>query len=106
MDHAGEHYASCSDDGRVVVTGLYSDDNGVNFNMDRAVQSIAIDPIYSRANSGRRFMTGAGDKLVMHVMYKQYFTFHKRFAHHQHEIEDAIFINHHVSRTQLICGAK
>ena len=66
IDHAGEHYASCSDDGRVVVTGLYSDDNGVNFNMDRAVQSIAIDPIYSRANSGRRFMTGAGDKLVMH----------------------------------------
>ena len=43
VDHVGEHYASCSDEGRVVVTGLYSDDNGVNFNMDRAVQSIAFD---------------------------------------------------------------
>ena len=71
--------------------------NGVNFNMD---------PIYSRANSGRRFMKGAGDKLVMHekVIFgqnKQYFTFHKRFAHHQHEIEDAILIDDHGSRTQL-----
>ena len=47
-------------------------------------------------------MTGAGDKLVMHEkvifgQYKQYFTFHKI----QHEIEDAILIDDHGSRTQL-----
>ena len=66
VDHAGEYYASCSDDGRIVVTGLYSDDNTVNFNMERPVTSIAIDPIYARANSGRRFMTGVEDKLIMH----------------------------------------
>ena len=66
VDHAGEHYASCSDDGRIIVTGLYSDENTLNFNMERPVQSIAIDPIYSRSNSGRRFMTGVDDKLIMH----------------------------------------
>ena len=66
VDHAGEYYASCSDDGRVVVTGLVSDENAHSFHMDRPVKSIAIDPIYSRANSGRRFMTGAEDRLVLH----------------------------------------
>ena len=65
-DHAGEHFASCSDDGRVVITGLYSDDNNVDFNMERPVQTIGIDPLYSRPNSGRRFMTGVDDKLIMH----------------------------------------
>jgi hypothetical protein len=67
VDHAGEYYASCSDDGRVVVTGLYTEENTHNFNMDRPVKSIAIDPIYARANSGRRFMTGVEDKLILHV---------------------------------------
>ena len=36
VDHAGEYYASCSDDGRVVGTGLYTEDNTHNFNMDKA----------------------------------------------------------------------
>ena len=66
VDHAGEFYASCSDDGRVVVTGLYSDDNTLNFSMDRPVASIAIDPIYARKDSGKRLMTGVEDKLTMH----------------------------------------
>ena len=34
-------------------------------------------------------------------------TFHKRFAHHQHEIEDAILIDDHGSRTHnLTCTIK
>lgn len=48
IDHAGEYYASCSNDGRVVVTGLYTDDNTHNFKLDKPVQAIAIDPIYAR----------------------------------------------------------
>ena len=74
IDHAGEHYASCSDDGRIIVTGLYSDDHAVNFNMERTVQSIAIDPIFSRANSGRRLMTGVDDRVIMHekVIFNRY----------------------------------
>ena len=66
VDHAGEFYASCSDDGRVVVTGLYSDDHTLNFSMGRPVASIAIDPIYARKDSGKRIMTGVEDKLTMH----------------------------------------
>ena len=66
VDHAGEFYASCSDDGRAVVTGLYSDENTHNFSMERPVTSIAIDPIYARKDSGRRFMTGVEDRLTMH----------------------------------------
>jgi hypothetical protein len=34
--------------------------------MEKAVTSIAIDPIYARANSGRRFMTASEDKLILH----------------------------------------
>ena len=65
-DHAGEFYASCSNDGRVVVTGLYTEENTHNFKLDKPVQSIAIDPIYARANSGRRYMTAVEDKLFLH----------------------------------------
>jgi len=74
VDHAGEYYASCSDDGRVVVTGLYTEENTHNFNMDKPVKSIAIDPIYARPNSGRRFMTGVEDKLILHekVIFSRY----------------------------------
>ena len=74
VDHAGEFYASCSDDGRVVVTGLYSDDHTLNFSMDRPVSSIAIDPIYARKDSGKRIMTGVEDKLTMHekVLFGRY----------------------------------
>ena len=74
MDHAGEHYATCSDDGRVVITGLVSDENTVDFNMERPVQTIGIDPLYSRPNSGRRFMTGVDDKLIMHEKVKFQFS--------------------------------
>ena len=66
VDHAGEYYASCSEDGRILVTGLYTEDNTVSLNMERPVQSIAIDPIYARSNSGKRFMSGVEDKLVLH----------------------------------------
>jgi len=65
-DHAGEFYASCSNDGRVVVTGLYTEENTHNFKLEKPVQSIAIDPIYARANSGRRFMTAVEDRLILH----------------------------------------
>ena len=49
-----------------MVTGLYTDDNTHNFKMDKPARTIAIDPIYARANSGRRFMTTSEDKLIIH----------------------------------------
>jgi len=66
VDHDGEFYASCSDDGRVIVCGLYTFDNTHDIKMDRPVKAVAIDPIYARSNSGRRFMTGVEDKVTLH----------------------------------------
>ena len=64
VDYAGEFYASCCDECRVVVTGLYSDDHTLNFSMDRPVASIAIGPIWARKDSEKRIMTGVEDKVT------------------------------------------
>lgn len=58
VDVNGEYIASCSDDGKVVVYGLYSNDNTHNLNLGRVVKSVAIDPFYFKNGTGRRFLTG------------------------------------------------
>ena len=58
IDDNGDFIASCSDDGKVFVHGLYSAENNHNTAMGRSVKSIAIDPSYFKAASGRRFITG------------------------------------------------
>lgn len=58
IDHNGDFIASCSDDGNVLIYGLYSIENNHNMSMGRLVKSIAIDPNYSKSSSGRRFITG------------------------------------------------
>ena len=61
IDHAGEYVASCSFDGRVVIRSVMSSANDAPehvANTDRPVKSVAIDPIYARANSGKRYMIG------------------------------------------------
>lgn len=57
IDHNGDFIASCSDDGKVFIYGLYSTENNHNMSMGRLVKSIAIDPNY-KSGSGRRFITG------------------------------------------------
>lgn len=57
-DSAGEYVASCSDDGTVCVHGLYSRENSHNLTFDAPVKTIALDPGYARAGSGRRFAVG------------------------------------------------
>ncbi|XP_063361888.1 vacuolar protein sorting-associated protein 41 homolog [Cydia amplana] len=58
VDLNGEYIASCSDDGKVLVYGLYTDDNAHNLNLGRVVKSVALDPCYFKSGSGRRFLTG------------------------------------------------
>lgn len=58
VDINGDYIASCSDDGKVIVYGLYTSDNTHNLNLGRKVKSIALDPYYFRSGSGRRFLTG------------------------------------------------
>lgn len=58
VDLNGDYIASCSDDGKVLVYGLYSSDNTHNLSLGRVVKSIALDPCYFKSGSGRRFLTG------------------------------------------------
>lgn len=59
IDRNGDFIASCSDDGRVYIQGLYSSDNNQALKKENCkVKSVAIDPNYYKPGSGRRFITG------------------------------------------------
>lgn len=61
VDHNGDYIASCSDDGKVLVYGLYCNENTHNLTLGRVVKSVALDPYYFKTGSGRRFLTGDSD---------------------------------------------
>ncbi|XP_046741986.1 vacuolar protein sorting-associated protein 41 homolog isoform X1 [Diprion similis] len=65
IDQNGDFIGSCSDDGKVVIYGLYSTENNHNMSMERLVKSIALDPYYYKTGSGRRFLTG-DSKLILY----------------------------------------
>ncbi|XP_038045222.1 LOW QUALITY PROTEIN: vacuolar protein sorting-associated protein 41 homolog [Patiria miniata] len=65
LDMNGDYLSSCSDDGRVAITGLYEDEYNQIQAFDCPVKSLALDPRFSRSNSGRQFVTGS-DKLTLH----------------------------------------
>ncbi|XP_047529553.1 vacuolar protein sorting-associated protein 41 homolog [Vanessa atalanta] len=65
VDVNGDYIASCSDDGKVLVYGLYTDDNTHNLTLGRVVKSVALDPCYFKSGSGRRFLTG-DNKLTLY----------------------------------------
>lgn len=58
IDSNGDFIASCSDDGKVFIHGLYSQDNNHNINVGRLVKTIALDPNYHKPGSGGRFFVG------------------------------------------------
>lgn len=65
IDERGDFVGSCSDDGIVHICGLYTSDNDQDLNIGRLVKSVAIDPMYYKSGSGRRFITG-DERLVLH----------------------------------------
>uniref|UniRef100_A0A224Z3G9 Vacuolar protein-sorting protein n=1 Tax=Rhipicephalus zambeziensis TaxID=60191 RepID=A0A224Z3G9_9ACAR len=65
IDEQGDHLASCSRDGKVVIHGLYTSDHNQVLTFDRPVGAVAIDPNFYRSGSGRRFVTGI-DKVVLY----------------------------------------
>eukprot|EP00058_Branchiostoma_floridae_P023305 XP_002608795.1 hypothetical protein BRAFLDRAFT_125598 [Branchiostoma floridae] len=65
LDQNGDNMASCSDDGKVAVHGLYSTDDNILMNYDCPIKAVALDPNFSRHNSGKMYVTG-GDKLNLH----------------------------------------
>lgn len=65
LDLSGDYLASCSDDGRVAITGLYEGEHNQVQSFDRPVKAVALDPKFSRPGSGKQFITGS-DRLVLH----------------------------------------
>lgn len=63
IDQSGDYVASCSDDGRVVINGLYSSENNVQANFDSPVKSVALDPDFSKKRT-KMYVTG-GTKLIL-----------------------------------------
>ncbi|WAQ93716.1 VPS41-like protein [Mya arenaria] len=58
VDDNGDYIASCSDDGKVRITGLYESDHDQIVNFDRPVKSVALDPNF---NNHRTLLIGWAD---------------------------------------------
>ncbi|EYU36117.1 hypothetical protein ABFS82_14G237400 [Erythranthe guttata] len=56
FDIEGEYIGSCSDDGSVVISSLFTEER-MKFEYHRPMKAIALDPDYARKSS-RRFVTG------------------------------------------------
>ncbi|XP_064614137.1 vacuolar protein sorting-associated protein 41 homolog [Liolophura sinensis] len=82
IDDAGDFMASCSDDGRVVITGLYTESNNQTVNFDRPIKAVAVDPLFFKAGSGKHYVTG-DDKLILNE--KGFLNRHKTNVLHQGE---------------------
>ncbi|KAH3717295.1 hypothetical protein DPMN_060078 [Dreissena polymorpha] len=81
LDKNGDFVASCSDDGKVKIQGLYSDVDDQSVTFDRPVKSVALDPEYYKA-SNRKFVTG-DDRLILNE--RSLFSRHKMTVLHQGE---------------------
>ncbi|KAF2904559.1 hypothetical protein ILUMI_01606 [Ignelater luminosus] len=58
IESSGEFIASCSDDGKIFIHGLYSDDRNDTINVGRVIKTIALDPNFNKSSSGGRFIIG------------------------------------------------
>ncbi|XP_074658816.1 vacuolar protein sorting-associated protein 41 homolog [Tubulanus polymorphus] len=63
IDDNGDYLASCSDDGNVVITGLYGNELNYRESYDRPVRAVAIAPNFYQSGSGRQFVSGH-EKLI------------------------------------------
>ncbi|XP_045167945.2 vacuolar protein sorting-associated protein 41 homolog isoform X2 [Mercenaria mercenaria] len=81
VDDNGDYIASCSDDGKVNIFGLYSSEDNQVVNFDRPVKSVALDPEFYRSSS-KQFVTG-DDKLILNE--RGLFRSHKTRVLHQGE---------------------
>ncbi|XP_039228148.1 vacuolar protein sorting-associated protein 41 homolog isoform X2 [Drosophila yakuba] len=63
VDHKGEYVATCSDDGKVNITGLFSCENNHSLNFGKCIKVVSMDP-ESKAHI-KRFVVG-DDKLILY----------------------------------------
>ncbi|XP_053961064.1 vacuolar protein sorting-associated protein 41 homolog isoform X1 [Anastrepha ludens] len=64
VDSKAEYVATCSDDGKVNITGLFSDENNQNLNLGKSIKAVALDPD-PKTSAGKRFVVG-DDKLTLY----------------------------------------
>lgn len=64
VDEAKEFIASCSDDGKVVIQGLYADEKH-EYEHSRPVTSVALDPMFSKTKKPRFVTGGKSGQLMM-----------------------------------------
>lgn len=64
FDAEGEYIASCSDDGTVVVSSLYTDDKE-RHEYHRPVKAVALDPEYGKKSSKQIVSGGLAGQLIV-----------------------------------------
>ncbi|ORX43267.1 vacuolar protein sorting-associated protein 41 [Piromyces finnis] len=64
IDDNGEYVASASDDGRVVINGLYTTDAN-SYTYKRPVKSVALEPNFSKKSSRQLVSGGTAEQLVL-----------------------------------------
>lgn len=64
IDDNGEYIASASDDGHVVINGLYTTDAN-NYNYKRPVKAVALEPNYSKKSSRQFASGGTAEQLIL-----------------------------------------
>lgn len=78
FDIDGEYLGSCSDDGSVVISCLFTDEKR-KFEYHRPMKAIALDPDYAR-KSLRRFVAGGlAGQLIFYS--KKWFGYHEQVLH-------------------------
>ncbi|KAJ8727819.1 hypothetical protein PYW08_016204 [Mythimna loreyi] len=58
MDRSGDHIASCSADGKVLIFALDVNGSAHHLKLNHPAKSIVLDPCYFKWGSRRRFLTG------------------------------------------------
>ncbi|KAF9428093.1 Vacuolar protein sorting-associated protein 41 [Podila epigama] len=64
VDLEGEYIASASDDGKVVIHGLFTQEHH-SFNYKRPVKAVALEPNYAKSNSKQFVSGGMAGQLIL-----------------------------------------
>ncbi|XP_074573992.1 vacuolar protein sorting-associated protein 41 homolog [Curcuma longa] len=78
FDSEGEYVGSCSDDGTIVINGLFTDEK-LKFEYHRPMKTMALDPDFSRKASRRFVSGGLAGQLFLNM--KNWFGYSKQVLH-------------------------
>lgn len=78
FDIDGEFIGSCSDDGSIVISSLFTDEKR-NFEYHRPMKAIALDPDYARKSSRRFVAGGLAGQLIFYT--KKWFGYQDQVLH-------------------------